>query len=177
MLPKSLKSLSLGLDFQQNLQDLSFPLGIQKLTLQSPVSEILEGVELPSGLESLNFGDGFNDTLDQVQFPRALKTLTFGDDFNQSLEQPGGGLSLFKPQNGTVLQFYNHETTNGYQSGSYVDPAPPSFCSNSSKWELRHVSLPESLKSLTFGYYFNQPLDSLHLPDGLLDLLGCLFAH
>ena len=116
-LPKSLKSLSLGLDFQQNLQDVNFPLGIQKLTLRSPVSEILEGVELPSGLESLNFGDGFNDTLDQVEFPRALKTLTFGDDFNQSLEQPGGD-----------LRFKTMKMTNGHQSGSYVDPAPLTFC-------------------------------------------------
>ena len=132
VLPKSLKSLSLGLDFQQSLQDVNFPLGIQKLTLQSPV-EILEAVELPSGLDYLNFGDGFNDTLDQVQFPGALKTLTFGDDFNQSLEQPGGGLSLFKPQNSKpqIGRFYDHETTTRHRCASYVDPASPSYCCSS----------------------------------------------
>ena len=36
--------------------------------------------------------------------------------------------------------------------------------------QLRQVCLPESLKCLTFGYYFNHPLE-LHIPESLESLI------
>ena len=59
---------------------------VAALTFGSSFNQRLEGVQLPSGLQTLTFGSGFNRRLEEVQFPGGLQTLTFGHDFDQGLE-------------------------------------------------------------------------------------------
>ena len=45
----------------------------------------LDGVTLPSGLQTLTFGMWFNKSLKQVMLPSGLQRLTFGAAFDQRL--------------------------------------------------------------------------------------------
>lgn len=63
-LPKGLKSLSFGFEFNKRLDRIS----------------------LPSSLESLAFGYCFNKPLEHLKLPDGLKSLTLGSNFQQSLE-------------------------------------------------------------------------------------------
>ena len=84
--PNSLQSLTFGFAFNQNLAQLTFPSGLRSLTFGYTFNQILEGAPFPGGLRSLMFDGDFNQRLEGVTFPSALQSLTFGDNFNQSLE-------------------------------------------------------------------------------------------
>ncbi|CAK9085089.1 unnamed protein product [Durusdinium trenchii] len=74
---------SLTLDFDQSLDGVALPSGLQRLTFGSDFNQSLDGVTLPSGLQTLTFN--FNQSLDGVTLPSGLQTLTLDGEFNQKL--------------------------------------------------------------------------------------------
>lgn len=64
-----------------------WPEGVKSLSFWPFFEESLEGVILPGGLEELNFGFRFNASLDRgrISWPRGLKKLTFGARWNRPL--------------------------------------------------------------------------------------------
>lgn len=67
-------------------KDISLPQSLRTLTLGHQFNQSLEAVNFPCGLQSLTFGDQFNQSLEDVRFPDGLQTLSFGSNFNQSLD-------------------------------------------------------------------------------------------
>ena len=47
---------------------------------------MLDNVTWPAGLQSLTLGDRFDQNLDNVTWPASLQSLTFGEHFDQSLD-------------------------------------------------------------------------------------------
>ena len=124
-LPKSLRTLTFGPDFNHGLHPLRLPPGLQCLTFGDISNRSLDHVIWPAGLQSLTFSGGFNQNLDAVTWPAGLQSLTFGGNFNQSLDNvtwPAGLQSL------TFGTYFNQS--------------------------LDHVIWPAGLQSLTFGTFF-----------------------
>ena len=84
-LPRGLQNLTFGHYFNQSLQGLVFP-NLTTLTFGNWYNVSLEGVKLPNSLKILTFENHFNQPLDRVALPSSLEILTFGDQFDQSLE-------------------------------------------------------------------------------------------
>ncbi|CAK9101497.1 unnamed protein product [Durusdinium trenchii] len=82
----TLKDLAFGDEFNQSLQGVVWPSGLQSLSFGSQFNQSLEGVAWPSGLQSLSFGYEFNQSMEGVAWPSGLQSLSFGYEFNQSME-------------------------------------------------------------------------------------------
>ena len=101
------ETLTFGWNFNQSLEEVSWPPGLQiltfggefnrpeRLTWPSKLQSLTFGfrfnqsllqVTLPDTLQSLTFGCAFDQSLDGVILPKGLRRLTFGDRFNQALE-------------------------------------------------------------------------------------------
>ena len=85
-LPKSLRSLTLGWDFNRSLEHVNFPSGLQSITFGVNFNQSLKETHLPNGLRTLILGEMFNQSLDRVTLPSSLQSLTFGSCFNRSLD-------------------------------------------------------------------------------------------
>eukprot|EP00435_Cladocopium_sp_Y103_P054702 s1039_g17.t2 len=140
-LPKSLRSLTLGWDFNRSLEHVNFPSGLQSITFGVNFNQSLEETHLPNGLRNLTLGEMFNQSLDRVTLPSSLQSLTFGSCFNRSLD----GVTF--PDGLQMLTF-----------GRLFNQS------------LNRLTLPMGLQSLTFGIFFNQTLDEVCLPAGLKNL-------
>lgn len=140
-LPKSLRNLTLGWDFNRSLEHVNFPSGLQSITFGVNFNQSLEETHLPNGLRTLILGEMFNQSLDRVTLPSSLQSLTFGSCFNRSLD----GVTF--PDGLQMLTF-----------GRLFNQS------------LNRLTLPMGLQSLTFGISFNQSLDEVCLPAGLKNL-------
>ena len=139
--PAGLQSLTFGYHFNQSLDNVTWPARLQSLTFGCCFNRSLDNVTWPAGLQTLAFGYGFNENLDDVSWPASLQTLAFDGDFNRSLD--------------------NVKLPPGLQSltcGGHFDQS------------LDNVSWPEGLQSLTFGWDFNQNLDKVSWPATLQNL-------
>eukprot|EP00434_Breviolum_minutum_P028949 symbB.v1.2.025607.t1/scaffold2446.1/size186988/6 len=174
-LPKSLRTLTFALGFNQRLQKVRLPTGLQTLTLGYDFNQSLSNVTLPASLQTLTFGQCFNQSLDNVTWPAGLQSLTFGEWFDQRLDNvtwPAGLQSL------TFGEEFDQSLVNvtwplGLQSLTFCDR-----CSYYSKFNpsFDNVTWPAGLQSLTFGYFCNQSLDNMTWPAGLQNLtFGCCF--
>ena len=88
-LPSGLQTLTFGVWFNQSLEQAMLPSGLQKLTFGAAFDQSLGGVVLPSGLQELTFGENFTNfqqNMDKVKLPPNLQKLSFGFHFNQSLQ-------------------------------------------------------------------------------------------
>eukprot|EP00931_Biecheleriopsis_adriatica_P027866 TRINITY_DN16678_c0_g1_i3.p2 TRINITY_DN16678_c0_g1~~TRINITY_DN16678_c0_g1_i3.p2 ORF type:complete len:122 (-),score=23.93 TRINITY_DN16678_c0_g1_i3:76-441(-) len=75
----------IGDEFDQSMDKVSLPAGLQNLTFGRGFS--MDKVSLPAGLQSLTFGDEFDQCMDKVSLPAGLQNLTFGRGFNQSMDK------------------------------------------------------------------------------------------
>ena len=82
----NLKHLALGNDFNESLEGVAWPSGLQSLSFGGLFNQRLQGVAWPSSLQSLSFGKEFNQSLEGVAWPSGLQSLSFGDRFSQTLE-------------------------------------------------------------------------------------------
>jgi hypothetical protein len=71
-LPKSLRNLTLGWDFNRSLEHVNFPSGLQSITFGVNFNQSLEETHLPNGLRTLILGEMFNQSLDRVTLPSSL---------------------------------------------------------------------------------------------------------
>ena len=78
--------LEFGDYFNQSLEGVNLPAGLQHLQFGRYFNRSLEGANLPAGLLHLQFGTCFKQSLEGVNLPAGLLHLTFGYSFNQSLE-------------------------------------------------------------------------------------------
>ena len=95
-LPKSLRTLSFDIYFNQSLDNVTWPAGLQSLTFGYHFNKSLDNVRLLASLQSLTFGYQFNQSLDNVIWPAGLQSLTFEGGFNHSLDNvtwPAGSKS------------------------------------------------------------------------------------
>ena len=79
----------LGVNFNQSLDNLTWPAGLQSLTFGWCFSQSLDDVTWPAGLQSLTFGEysdasqsvlsTFNQGLDNLTWPAGFQSLTFGE--------------------------------------------------------------------------------------------------
>ena len=136
--PRGLQSLSFGFAFDQSLEGVAWPCSLQSLSFGEQFNQSLRGVAWPSGLQSLSFGFQFNQSLEGVAWPSGLQSLSFGFAFNQSLE----GVAW----------------PSGLQSLSFGEQFNQS---------LEGVAFPNTLKSLSFGRMFDQSLERTAWPSGL----------
>ena len=78
----NLKHLALGNDFNESLEGVAWPSGLQSLSFGcSDFNQSLERVAWPSGLQSLSFGKGFNQSLEGVTWPSGLQSISFFSGF------------------------------------------------------------------------------------------------
>ena len=85
-LPKSLRTLTFAPGFNQGLRDMwHYHQGLQSLsfgfTAEGAFNQNLDNVTWPAGLQSLTFEGDFNQNLDNVTWPEGLQSLTFGETF------------------------------------------------------------------------------------------------
>ena len=145
-LPRGLRHLTLGHEFDRSLEHVILPSTLETLTFGARFNRRLD-ISLPNELHSLTFGKDFNQTLEHVTFPCGLCSLTFGRGFNCRL------------QNVTLPSSLQTLTL----GGGFVQ-------------SFQGVTLPDGLINLTFGAGFNQNLDEFPWPHGLQNLtFGELF--
>ena len=139
-LPRGLRHLTRGHEFDRSLERVILPSTLETLTFGARFNRRLD-ISLPNGLHSLTFGKDFNHPLEHVTFPCGLRSLTFGRSFNCHLQH-------------VILPSSLQRLTLG---GGFVQ-------------SFQGVTLPDGLLNLTFGAGFNQNLDDFAWPHGLQNL-------
>ena len=76
----------LGFRFNRDLDAVTFPAKLRKLTFGHEFDQDIRGAVFPEGLENLSFGWGFDQIMDGVKLPSGLKSLSFKHFFNQGLQ-------------------------------------------------------------------------------------------
>jgi len=71
--PAGLQSLSVGRDYNQSLDNVTWPAGLQSLSLGYRFNQSLDNVSWPAGLQ-------FNQSLYNVKWPAGLKSLSLAED-------------------------------------------------------------------------------------------------
>ena len=71
----SLRSLTLGCDFNQSLEGIKLPKQLANFDVCEDFNQGLDGIHLLSSLRSLTLG--FNQSLEGIKLPSSLQTLTF----------------------------------------------------------------------------------------------------
>jgi len=156
----SLLQVGLPHSFNQSLENVRFPAGLQSLTFGSDFNQSMEKVILPAGLQSLTFGASFNQNIDKVVFPDCLQHLTFGTDFDRDLDRVTFPTSL------TSVTF-------GLHFNRRMDKVklPPGLhhliFGDDFNQRMDNVNFPHSLRTLTFGYDFDQEMDDVVMPPQL----------
>jgi hypothetical protein len=84
--PVTLKQLTFGYCFNQNIDTITLPVMLQRLTFGYFFDRNIDKVKLPSALQHLTFGTWFNQNIDNVTFPVTLQRLTFGLVFDQNID-------------------------------------------------------------------------------------------
>ncbi|GAM19125.1 hypothetical protein SAMD00019534_023000, partial [Acytostelium subglobosum LB1] len=138
---KSLKTLTLGLNYNQPLNEGDIPPTVERLMFGSKFNQLITPGSMPNSITELNMGNSYNQRISVGSLPSFLKSLTFGYAFNQVLE-PGT-----LPPSLTTL-------TLGYTFNQVIPPG----------------TLPLSLTTLTFGNMFNQVIAPGTLPLSLTTL-------
>lgn len=173
-LPCGLHTLTFGYSFDQPLDyPVELPDSLQALTFGEKFNQSLDHVRLPASLQALKFGNDFNHSLENVTFPPELQTLTFGHRFNQPLkaERIPAGLHTDTVLNKLRRYFLNSPVEYEYVNVKFPDSLKKlTFGQNFNQPLDKEVKLPGSLQALTFGENFNQPLDNIEFPGDLRKL-------
>eukprot|EP00903_Cladosiphon_okamuranus_P019590 g18017.t1 len=140
LLPRGLKSLTLGSAFDQPLDDVAWPPGLDHLQLRHSFSQDIGSVRWPSTLQEIYFGDLFRSPITQVTWWESLEHLAFGHLLRQPL--PMVGVSW--PRDLEELHFgsnFNQETEG--------------------------TDFPDNLERLTFRQRFDHPIENVKWPKSL----------
>ncbi|KAN0042603.1 hypothetical protein ACTA71_011411 [Dictyostelium dimigraforme] len=166
------------------------PNSVKTIKFQNLEKEALKVGVLPSNLSSIEFNDKFNQPFEIGVLPSTIKSIEFGNSFNQSLKS-----KYTLPINLTSIEFgycFNktfdfHTLINvatlilGDSFNKTLDKCkfPPNL-TNLTFGEKFNQFIPGDyfldlpLKTLKFGYEFDQLLDDTVLPSTLTSLdLGC----
>ena len=160
----NLQSLTFGYSFNQSLKPVTLPSTLQHLKLGGGFTQSLVGVQFPGGLQSLTLGGrNFRPSLFQDALPRTLKSLTFGRLFNQNLA------SVTLPDLDSLTFGDNFNLS----LGTVNLPQSLLHLTLGEKFDFSIVEIrwPPNLLSLTFGSNLNQSLAHVHLPASLETLV------
>ncbi|EFA78540.1 hypothetical protein PPL_09192 [Heterostelium album PN500] len=159
-LPKCLRKLVFGRDYNQPLVIGSLPNSLETLVFGFKFNQLIQPKILPPNLKELKFGRNFNQPFESETLPPTLRALNFGGHFNREL-LPG-----FLPQSIKSIRFGKEFNQ------PIIDILPTSLkelkFSTMFNQQVPPGILPPRLKTLKFGNNFNQPLPSL--PKSLLSL-------
>lgn len=152
---KRLETLKLGDDFAGEIDELSKCLSLKHLEIGDKFNGSLDGVRECRSLSTLIIGDGFTGSIDPIKNLRNMRHLKLGDSFNN-----------------TIDALANLEYLNSLAIGDSFNKAlePLSRCRRLSRLELGDSfnesidtlhCLRHSLRELTIGRGFDQPIDGL----------------
>ncbi|CAM9473251.1 unnamed protein product, partial [Laminaria digitata] len=102
LLPDGLEVLELSMEFNRSFEHLLLPVGLKSLIMSedSNFDQGVAGVTWPPGVEKLTLGDRFNHPMEGTAFPETLRELSFGRAFTHSLQGvalPDGLMNLYLP--------------------------------------------------------------------------------
>lgn len=145
--------------FNKCIHGVSFPSGLREIFLGENFNRPIDGVDWPKGLERLSL-PGFNQSIRYVKWPPGLKALEFVSPKNILLWTGGAVYYDFGPGRGYPIRF---------------SPARPSrylwFNEGGSLFnQPLGTTLPPSLETLWLSEAFDQPLDNVAWPDGVVTL-------
>ncbi|EGC40598.1 hypothetical protein DICPUDRAFT_73890 [Dictyostelium purpureum] len=152
-LPNSILSLQLGYYYNQPFQPKSLPDSLTSLTLGSSFNHSLGVGCLPPSLTSISFGLIYNKPFFPNSLPSSLKTLHLGYSFNQPLENLPISLTklILGAEFNQPLRIQSLTALKTLLLGrDYNLP-------------FDQESLPQSLETIEFGFFFNQKLSNLPL--------------
>ena len=132
--------------FDQPLQGVTFPCGLREIFLGGSFNQRLEDTAWPGELERLSL-PGYNQPLRDVQWPPMLKALEFVSPSRIQLWENGGTVDDF---------FACHPASMRGRTSCFNQPLD--------------TALPPSLETLWLSREFNQPLDGVGWPTGILTL-------
>ena len=171
--------------FNQSLDTMTWPVGLQRLTFDNLFNQNLDNARLPNALECLTFSKCFNQILDNVKLPGGLRALTFGYGFQESLRRVTwpSGLQLVNLQDpdAKVLLVELPSSLRWLAVGHGFDLLHKVTLTSSLQYVNTGASvilqgLPAGLRHLEFGSVFNQSLGNVIPPSGLMQpAFGTLF--
>ena len=157
----SLRSLTFGAEFNQNLEGVTLPISLQSLSFGRVFNRSLERVALPGNLHNLAFGWNFDQSLEGVTLPSSLQSLTFGGNsikaLNRSACKPICKAwymvedSAFNQSIAANISLQQVTLPTNLQSLTINGVFDPSFSTG-----LQEVTLPGSQETLTLDGMFNQ---------------------
>ncbi|KAH0473877.1 MAG: uncharacterized protein KVP18_002339 [Porospora cf. gigantea A] len=193
VLPPTLKAIRFGAKYNQVTASQVIPAGVLTLEFGARFNRPLFPGCLPSRLRYLKFGDAFDQPLTEGCLPKDLETLYFGRSFNQSLaagvlpnqlkrvkfgsdfNHPIAAFGILRRAATTICKAESVKRSTIKHSVSQV-PCQVQHLPLQSV-EVPKV-LPNSLRHITFGHAFAQPiagllpnLRSLRLPESFLQAL------
>ena len=77
----------MGRAFNQSMDIVSLPGGLQILTFGYDFNISKDNMDLPGNLQGLTFDWEFNQSMDNVALPSGLQSLTFATQFSQSIDR------------------------------------------------------------------------------------------
>ena len=140
-------------------------------------NQSLNKVSWPAGLQSLTFGYCFNQSLNKVSWPAGLQSLTFGSRISIRTWTMWDGQQAFKVwllESDSIRAWTKWHGQQAFKDWLLVGEVQQNL--NNVTWpaglqsltfgenfdkNLNKVSWPAGLQSLTFGYFFNQSLNKV----------------
>lgn len=142
------------------------PSGLRELFLGDKFNCCIEYVEFPKGLERLSM-PGFNQSLRNVEWPAGLKALEFVSP-KQMLLWTGGAMYA------DFVDADDFQLTFSPKRFFITSPYLPFNATGSRFNQPLGNMLPPSLETLWLSEAFDQPLDDVAWPEGLITLgLAC----
>ncbi|KAH0486621.1 MAG: hypothetical protein KVP17_003461 [Porospora cf. gigantea B] len=193
VLPPTLKVLRFGAKYNQVTGSQVIPAGVLTLEFGARFNRPLFPGCLPCRLRYLRFGDAFDQSLTEGCLPKDLETLCFGRSFNQSLatgvlpnqlkrvkfgsdfNHPIGVFGLLRRAATTISKA---ESVKRSTTKPSVIQVPDQVQHLALKYVDVPKVLPDSMRHVTFGQAFAQPiagllpnLRTLRLPESFLQAL------
>jgi hypothetical protein len=163
MFPVTLQRLKFGWNFNQKVDNAKFPSGLKQLKFNTLFDQNIDNVKFPSNLQHLIFGVCFNRCIDNVKFPSSLQKLIFGAQFDQNID------NVMFPVGLKRLEF-------GWSFNQNIDNVKFPTCLQHLTFDgcfnqkIDKVQFPSSLQQLTFGEWFNKSIDNVNFPPSLIQL-------
>lgn len=176
-LPKGLRSLILGENFP-NFTGKQIPQQLQKLSLGSELVQSLKAehhISWPTTLSTVTFGDEVNHQLRGATFLESVRNINFGLQFKQRLESvTDSSLCLICQK---IFAALHLEITSIKAWIMWIYPRNLEVLAFGKHFnqELDYVRLPDGLLTIHFGSFFNCSLSRVRFPDGLATLIFGLF--
>lgn len=157
-IPFGVKEIKFGKEFNQKIPKGIIPSSVERITFGYKFNQPIYPGDLPEGITHVTFGDKFNQRIYPNTLPQTLTYLSFGNDFN--------GITGPKciPDSVTHLTMHFKSDT---LSSEIFPPKLTHLTYNGFVNSVFPIVLPLTLRSITFGKYFNYPLEDLCLSDSI----------